>query len=763
MKISHIALLFAAFLLFGCIDQEYYRRAVQGQGVIINGSNASSLCNPAGAPGECKCMVCDTFLFRGTTRPSNKFYPFSYLLSECQFLACDYAQFQSYMESSPSLAPGATSARTRAGDDMLNFFMFGQGGFGEFNKANPYCNNSLRMPVKWLDSKYGNGKYPLPNPERALCFLDKGAMPLYILYSRGEAIDSARSAEIAGSFKSMGPIIITSEMNFDSSSPDAVSKVKSQVRAMKSACPNCLVALAPRMWDDSSQLDEIILEAGDSIDIFAFGINSHDYISCNPTLMLSDAAQYSQYLLYRYGKPSVLAYVLFDNATSSDGTCRWDDLLVSQGYSEFFTYPQAFAASGIIGGALYSSYGVADPLDCTDCALFNFSGSPIAQRQASWFSGCQGAYSTSSVVPLYFSDSPGTSCSYSQPGYSFVGPDFRISPQVYEEPADSWPVFYSCDSCLVTKIPGSVKLSPSRPDGSDACELYPVLDVYADIRDIDPALVRATVQRESGFDPCSTSKDVHPCGKTPGMLEVDDPDGNCGTYRAPSGQYACAMGLMQTLVPPYTYWDEADFAHSGQMLDAKFCAENEEFNPYNPEHSACVGTAELAGAIRAAKSRIEPNEGKILSGYSRDSEDYNNMKGIITVMLARLYYAGPALVTPSNVNTWANDFQKFRNADSLCSNDPDSHVCCSGSRVDPSLASNGCCGSGADFVNYVTNEKCYDIRPRNNNEGGNNKPYIINTNSFVRLYLGIRQRCGICDQDAWDRNLNAWARSEGID
>ncbi|MFA5411833.1 MAG: hypothetical protein WC350_00595 [Candidatus Micrarchaeia archaeon] len=767
-QIALPALLLAALMLFGCIDQEYYNRAVAGSGVVIDGAGSEDLC----AQGNCNCMVCDTFP-NPEDDPATKFYPFSYWASTCYYKSCSFDDYQRYLEATP--IPG-DAPRSASGRDMLNYFMFGQGGFGEFNRANTFCNNSLRMPVKWLDSRNGLGKYPLPDPDRALCFVDKGTIPLYILYSRGEAIDPARSAEIAGLFEESsvhtGPVILTSELEFDSTDPTAVSNVREQVIAMKQACQGCQIALAPRLGDNSTALERLMADplVNSSVDLFAFGVDSNNYTSCSPLLMLSDAMQYSQYLLYKYKKPSVLAYVLFDNTTSSDGSCTWDDSLVSEGYSAFYTYPQGFASSGIIGGALYSLYGVADPLGCTDCGLYNSSGDPIPQRQASWFSGCQGAYATSSVVPLVFSDSPGTSCSYSQPGYSFVGLDLNTVPPTYTEPAGSWEPFYSCDSCLVEKAPSSIKISASIPanpvrgrDGRemDICTDFPALDVYADIRDLDPAYVRTMALWETGFDECSVGTSSEPCGRNTEVYTIEDPLGNCPTYttevaRQRAGEHSCDMGLIPVFAPPQQYWDGIDFLEfmedeDGELAIARECRGDEAFNPFLPEHNICLATYEMAGHIRTAEDRVENNAAAIglTEMGSPGDENYENAKGLFTLFFARMEFIAPKVWSLYG-RAWLSGFREFSNVD--CSENSE-HACCSGDHLNSNLVSEGCCGPSADFINFVSNEECMEA----NKIVTEYKTPVSRIKRFLSMYLGVREKCGICDQESWDENVNAWA------
>ncbi len=760
-------LLFAFLLLSGCIGENYYTKYA-GQGVIMDLSQAVDVC----FTGECICMVCETFP-NPADEPATQFYPISYWASTCSFIPCSLDEYQGYLMQTS--VPGQGSRPTH-GEDMLNYFMFGQGGFGEFNKANPYCNNSLRMPVKWLDSRYGGGEYPIPDRDRARCFVDKGTIPLYILYSRGEAIDPERSAEIAGVFEKgflyTGPIMLTSEFEFNSSDPETVSKVREQVIAMREACPHCLIALAPRIWDNSTELDDLMKDpqVNASVDLFAYGLNSHDFTQCNPALMYSDGMTYSQYLLYKYGKPSVWAYILFDKDISADGSCVWDEQLIATGHSIFFTFPQGFTSSGVIGGALYSLYGIGS-LPCKDCALFDSEGNPIPSRQASWFSGCQGAYDLSSVNPVLFSNAPGTSCAYSQPTYSYVGVDYTTFQQpLPEEPVGSWPVFYSCDACLVEDVPGSINVPATTLRDENLCKNFTVLDAYADIRDLDPALVRTTVRFESGFDPCSVSGNDTgaPCGRSwdTQLYSISDPEEVCFpetgyTYTPSGGRRICAMGLMQTEVVPYTYWETVEDT-TGLLDIAEYCAYNDDgkFNPFNPEHSACLGTYELAECIDWADNIIDSNGDEIgLAGMDPLSDEYRNTRGLLTVYLTRICYVGPALWRNYGPG-WVSRFQEFSEIDSsYCREHEGEHPCCDGDRVDTSLARAGCCGSSADFINFVSNEQCFNIRSPASGEKGGNKHYIINARSFVSYYLGVRELCGICDKDAWDENINEWAES----
>jgi len=744
-------LLLLTLLMFGCIDPQYYERSTAGEGAVLDMSLANAC-----PTGDCMCMACDA---HGMADPVYaKFYTFSYYYEECKFTKCNETDFNTYMNAEPN-------------NEKMNFFMIGQGGFGEFNKANPYCNNSLRMPVKWLDSRYGAGEYPLPDARRAGCFLDKGSIPLYILYSRGQSVSPSRAEEIAHLFSGtilgdMGPIIITAEFEFNSSNPAIRENVSAQVKAMKRACPDCLIALAPRIWDNSTELEEMFQDQAfnNSVDLFAFGINSHDFNTCDPTRIYSDAVQYSEYLLYKYKKPSVWAYILFDNDWSADQSCHWDESLLSRAYTDFYTYQPAFPSTGVIGASLYSMYGIGS-LNCTDCGLFNISGDPIASRQASWFSNCQGLFATSSVLPIVFSNAPGTTCAFGQSAYSYVGDSsFYTEQPVPTEPAGAWPQFYSCDSCMVEVRPASIMISPNTAFSDRACTDFPVLDVYSDIRDIDPAYVRALVWWESGgFDDCEVGTSGAPCGRVTPMYEVVDPDGRCPAYATPSYQrpskHACDMGLIPVFSPPEDYWAGITFkdwmyAPEGELAIAKACAGDEKFNPFNVEHNVCLGTYEVAQHIKTAEGIVASNEGRLgLTAIKNEygEEEYENAKGLVTLFIARTQFIAPE-VWSTYGNKWMNDFTKYSNYDDhFCSGTSD-HQCCDSGHVRYDLRN--CCGS-SDFISFVTDDTCWTLTGTNVEE--KYRDPIMNAKKIMALYLGVREKCGICDGEKWRENVEEWA------
>ncbi|MEW5996946.1 MAG: hypothetical protein AB1657_05125 [Candidatus Micrarchaeota archaeon] len=753
MNLKLALLLAIAFVLFGCVDeralQSYYRGSAGGEAASLE------LSDTAACPtGDCVCMVCEA---EAPPDPYSSFFPFSFAEKSCSLGPCTQQTYESSF-----LTPGQK-------EETINFFMLGQGGFSEFNRANPYCNNSLRFPVKWLDSRNGQGSYPLPDAGRASCFLEKGSIPTYILYSRGENISADRAGEIAGLFRGKGPVIITTEMEFNSSNASQREAVRRQAVRMKEECPDCLIALAPRIWDNSTEFDQLASSLGSSFDLFAFGINSHDSTSCDPAVLYYDATSYSEYLLYEYKKPSVWAYILFDRGESADGSCEWDDTQLTRAYSDFYTYAPGFVASGVLGASLYSLYGIG-PLPCENCSLFGSSGEPELPVQPAWFSNCQEAAATGAVIPLVFSNAPGTVCAFGPSFYSYAGTSFYTTQPIPTEPAEAAPTFYSCDSCLIEDEPSSVgkSIRPQIP-GDYVCTDYPVLDVYADIRDIDPAYVRATVWHESDFDRCSVGHSTASCGRREPIYYVTDPDTGClwdssNTFYAPRGDNVCDMGLIPTFATPEDTWEEIEWESfmdkvGGELDVARSCrAEGEEFNPFNPTHIACEGTYELAEDIRDARRIIERDERRlgltrIRSAYGE--EEYQNAKGLLTVFLARLDFIGDEVWSTWRED-WMDDFSEYSQiTDSYCSDNPDGHVCCDGDRLRTDSAG-VCCGS-TDFIEFVTNEACMNLYGI---DLGKYETPVKNTRAVLSRYLGVREKCGICDSTKWEENIEAWAAAQ---
>ncbi len=560
--ITLLAFLLAAGCLNHISSSRYYVNdyVQQMANVPISDSALTQNCLEA----NCVCMVCK----KGT-----EFFPWltSYVGGYCYFdKDCKPEKFQ-------SIGAGGYGK-----DLTLNYFRLGQGpSFADFGDANGYCNTRLGMAVQWLAGSK-TMPYPLPSASRAVCLLDKGVMPVYVLYSDGENIDATQTLQIANvlgtggqdvatgrlTIKPVGPVVVTTEMNYDVSQAEAV---KAQIEAINTGCRNdrstnppkiyCQVALAPKLGDYDA-LNAVMVDdpaacnlkptdpasckpsaISKQVDLIAYGIDSRylDFSgSCDPTSAWNAAVEFSEYALHREGgKPSIIPYVLFDaGGTDASGTCPWDESSLINGYSAFIaTYSQVLPQAGVIGVAPYSFTSTAsslgNPLACTDCALGKNN-----ERISSWYGGCQ-AYTEQSINTAQDTDispQPGTfirfpdqasgSCNenfnaaFQVNQMSFTDNDFLSPGQPEMEKATD--TLVRCDACISEKLGDPPFKFGTASVPLTYCDSFPELDYFASQFSLDPSYVRAIAAGESNFKPCQAAKVCKANPGTTGCFDTDD-------------------------------------------------------------------------------------------------------------------------------------------------------------------------------------------------------------------------------------------------
>ena len=740
MKNKFVFLLALSIMLAGCASLDnYFMEEGDIEPPSLDYSNLGAC-----EVGECTCMVCKNYT---PWWPLSIFYESSLEDGECDFRTpCTESDFLKFADGSYP--------------ETITMFMIGQGGsFAEFNDANPYCNNSLKMPVKWVYSG-GPFEYPIPDAQRARCFLEKGAIPVYLLYSEGVAVDPARAENIAEEFDGVGPVILTAEMNFNSSNPEIIENVSQQIIGMKMKCPNCLIALSPSLGDYEG-VKALMSRAGvrSSVDIVAFGIDSRNFSTCNPATIYLEALNFSQFMLYEYNKPSLWAYMLFDQAESADGSCTWDATTVSAAYGDFYNYLPAFVDYGVIGAAPYSLYGQG-PLDCANCSMMINRDTPEAPVQGAWFSNCQRYYTSRGVMPIVYSDKPGTKCSFGGNYFMYTNiPDtISTAPEDYEsvEPMDP---FYRCDACVYEEEVPGMDTSGYGSFNSQNCDKFPEIDYYADLHDLDPAFVRSIIAVESGFNECAVgvSENWYPtggpgygtCAHNPPILSYEDIyRGICPSKTAPSGGTLCSWGLMQTFVPPEYMWADhgwLDDRHNVEMALA--CAGDEEFNPLYAPHSVCQGTHHLSGKKRNAQNFVAAHETQLVLSAIRGNEElYDTVKKLDILYFTVAYYKSTQY---SEMEDAVNKFYNQRTIDSdYCNAYPDDECCAStGPKAGP------CCNNQYDFPSYaqrcLSNDDYDDFSP-------------VRTAERYQLYFTVRDTCGYCDKEGWLANLKRFLSNLGI-
>ena len=744
-KILFISLLFLSLLLLGCTNtptNEYLAKFKPESVPVFNFSDPSSFCTN----NNCSCYTCenDSYnpLFAIVFDPSLK-------NGECHLISCTSEE---EFDKLADFNSGDESSNPFFDKEFMKYFMLGQGpSFAEFQIANEYCNNSMSFSVRWLDGR--DDEYPIPSYIRAECFLDKSVLPVYLLYSDNKHVDPQRAEEIArvmtGTLYDTGPVIITSELNFNSSDQIINSKVASQIYAMSHACEKCQIALAPK-FQDYTALDLLNptrhQTTSSQVDL-VYGVDYRDLPYCTSDQLISDILNYSGTIWYDYGKPSLVAYIALAPGYNPTGNCNWTEEAVSTFYHQLPFYAPLFVKNGIIGVAPYRLYARSiDPLNCSDCYLLTSSGSSASNPDYrlnrigyNWFKSCRTYYTSYGQIPLVMPNNRNTLCTFGSNPAMYLTGESTTTALDFNETTDqlsrSEP-FYKCDACFITKE-FAWDVGTASID-EHFCEVYPSLDIFADMYDIDPAMLRAITYRESSFEPCLINDNValnsRRCGHK--ITSVSSPE--CGDFNARPGHKICAFGISQLTTPPEYLWEDGSLFYNGVPAreEAERCTiGDEEFDPFNPEHAFCVSAQLMKKwtgkcdnlAKRLANTPYDPTDEDEVEEYNKEVSSLS----AFCVSLSYLYgYSKASSILGMVWNSYLNQIH-------LSSDD----------------VPEGECYGYDDFFDYIR-ECNYDL-PR-----GVRRSSVRNRLSVLALYNGFRETCGYCDESSWKDNICSYLGSE---
>ncbi|MBI5051355.1 hypothetical protein HZC08_01210 [Candidatus Micrarchaeota archaeon] len=578
--------------------------------------------------------------------------------------------------------------------------MLGQGTqFLDFNLGNKYCSSSLDMAIKWIHVNGDDSKIISPLKDRAACLLEKNIIPVYVLSAKDTLITPGKAGQIAKSLSGAGPVVITTQINFDAfgtkTKDDAIEVIKDQIRKIDENCPECLIAVTPKMGDEEALtaiLSDITLST--KVDFIAFGVDSRFSRTCDAAKLLGDATQFSQYGLSTYGKPSIWVYMMVENkGKNRDGTCIWDPNEQPRLFNSIFsTDLPVLVKNGVVGISPYAYYDVDNPLGCKDCTLSsptmadsikNFDFKPNEPYFSHWYWFCK-EYVTPgedvntqtgkmlSVFPPETENSLG--CLFLEENnawyfkYAFLNNKYGVSNSIdHSSPKtfDTQPeeLKATCEVCAVKEKDNfpegladedGITVIATSPNAGTA---YPVIDFYADKFDLDSLLLRANIDAESGFNPCAASvvtngKDN--CYKSD-LNSVPDPElsfNNCNIQPLPQDKSYCAFGLGQVRTAPSEMWEQLKGKVAGQYYDSDnalktLCSEN--FNPYDPANASCASAYHLRVGWDNAESIVNSN----YQSLNLDSPD-SELAGWYKSYLALYLYGGPGTSTAqSMINNYA--------------------------------------------------------------------------------------------------------------
>jgi hypothetical protein len=822
MFILFSLILVSAILLSGCLtnlsgSNKYTKKYSSDlQSVAIYDEGQITECKL----GECFCFACEN---------TSRWFGFKRSMAggHCRWVsACTSNEFYKLANQKDK--------------DYENFgprpFMIGQGySFSDFSEANGWCGNRLDMSVQWIIGS-NTSNYSDVDPDRATCMLDMDVMPVYVFYSNSTNANPTRIGEVVnilsqGGKGGVGPIVVTTEIDFNKSKQDMLSNISLQIKEINTVCKNerpyvdgkpdhnntklyCLVALAPKMGDIES-VNSILLdpETNKNVDLIAFGINGNTAnLSdnrdryCDPNLVYEQALAFAKFSLYNHSKPTIIPYILFDSkGTDATGKCNWSEAKMVKGYSTFFkTQLIPLQKAGVIGIAPYdfnaSAFALNNPLGCSDCSL-----GKTKERMAAWFSSCRiykmvGDNFLGGDNMIVFSNASGgaAACDYNVGGSLFQMQYGRYFNAITPELKPKNDTLFRCDACVSEDVdfPDTTTKVQSVGKDSKYCKDFPAFEHYAGMRNLDPMYMRAIAMSESvGFDPCSAAKVFPDKGIDTGCYDkgydyVPDPDPGsiCKNEESteklqngdPSYRY-CALGLMQTLVPPYEFWpyeyysqhDPDTIFEHGPYYENKLTATEEDqlyrvakekdrsgegyiqdiinecspkFNPFNASHSICFGTFHFQGNFEIAKGFVTDSVAAELKA------DTPGKRKMLTYHIAANFYRGGR--SKGTIRGWMAEFSAQSDLGSETYLDgltqADREETLNKIKADPD------CYGNPDFVSFVRmcifKKNKYKVwRDENNIPNNEDHPpyYGDYASKVLGYYLGLTENCQRASCPSW--------------
>ena len=456
--------------------------------------------------------------------------------------------------------------------------------------------------------------------------------------------------------------MLTTELSFDGTDPSAVTAVKGQIDAIHSACPKCLLVLALNSTGSAQRMYALQQIFGNSSDpnlksnpyynevsLVGFGIRANDYPTCNPADVIGQNYIFSRDVMRLYSKPTIWLYVGASEGNNSAGTCTWDAQSVNSFYENVFSLQQGMASSGIVGASFYEFIDRSGPLPCAsgegcDFGFLYQNGTEKHPEINAWSYIC-GVFGSQLNFrpPLIFSRNTfGESCDVQKTDQilDYIPSDFNTNQGLNTDEVAPTPAkkALSCgEACPSYNYTLSGAYTGSGSFDSSNCDKYPLIDQYADDRDVSSTFFKAIVS-QTGFDPnyvscASASAACNPSGLT--LSEICSQAGlSCPTQvTCPAGEKVCAYGLAQCTDYPGQYYVENGLGLSSAISG---CG-GVNYNPFNPAQSACCGLNTLQGDLGKASIFVASHWGQFLAC---DSGLNDADKLWTTYFIAASYYHG---------------------------------------------------------------------------------------------------------------------------
>ncbi|MCX8194957.1 MAG: hypothetical protein N3G22_02515 [Candidatus Micrarchaeota archaeon] len=581
------------------------------------------ICKDADGPQPCWCFFCEnkTSWYNIFSFLSD-YFDATLVKGNCSIVSCNVSQ--------------ANATLTKNDNIQLRVVAVGAGpSFVSADKANRYCNQSLQFAVKWMKGSYTAPR--VPNASRAECWLRRNTLPIFIYYTNSTYISADTTIKIAKEFErdgGVGPVLVTNEINFNSSSDPQLRAVRAQIIALDS-CKKCLTVLAVKSGDynalekllgDSTKyptLSGVYKNISEMVDIVGFGFRNTDYKNCSVAQIISENFDFSRNITITYGKPTVWLYVGISQGKSIDGSCEWTETKVHDFYQNLFAITDAMSSAGILGFSLYEFSDGHGPLPCNGIqgctfGLFDSSGAQKHPEINSWSTPCQYFGTSRHRSAMIFSKSGyGSKCeAWKNVGiFNILSSSINMPASMLdktevpkgERPRDSSGDIIpgiGCGEVCVASNPMPKKIYNDAGSRftfrSDLCyeygdrEIYSKIDELADDEDISSNYMRALFRHNN---PLFNEKEVFCVNKTNtycnplnlNMRQICQLSGISPYDCPPECQYdwekPCSFGLAQCKEYPGRL-----YANTGRPLpqDIKLCG-GADYNPFNASLSICCG------------------------------------------------------------------------------------------------------------------------------------------------------------------------------
>ena len=191
-----------------------------------------------------------------------------------------------------------------------------------------------------------------------------------------------------------GPATVTfvsSEAGLDLTDSEELSCALSQIKTIKTYCPNCTTVLNVGELN-ITQLNAILLEANRTnitsrIDVIGYDVFINDYPTCDFAEIMNSIVNSSKLALYNYSKPSILMRFGFKGGDSVYAACNWTEESIVNAYTDFYgLWIPILAGSGVLGTAQYC---LTDPCPSLDFYGLLTEGKTNKAYTDAWFKeGC---------------------------------------------------------------------------------------------------------------------------------------------------------------------------------------------------------------------------------------------------------------------------------------------------------------------------------------------------------------------------------------